>query len=156
MAPLRSLTDDFKRKHQDSKNLNAKKVAEIEKKLDKVITEALNDKHTINQSAHDLKIKSVLDRFHQEHNDLRNELASMVELVEMKCAPKRYAVNTDTNKLHIVLNTFEEVGIQVRAYCGWRFALPRARCRMVGPLEIDGIKRCGTCYDLDAAEDPPA
>ena len=45
LAPLRSITDDYKRRHLDSKSLSAKKVAEIEKKLRSSMDEAVGSSH---------------------------------------------------------------------------------------------------------------
>ena len=92
-----------------------------------------------------------MDKFNRQHEKLRDELAALVKEVEAKCAPKTYALNIDTMKVHRILTSFEEVGSLAKCHCSWRYALPRAKVRLLKPEEIGEFKACGTCFDLNTS-----
>ena len=83
---------------------------------------------------------------------LRNELSSLIKDVEKKCTPKTYALNIETNKVHKILTSFNEVGAMAKCHCSWKYALPRAKVRLLQPDEIGQFKACGTCFDLDPSD----
>ena len=109
IAPLRSITDDFKRKHQNS-GFTANQIAEIEKELDDMVVKAIEDKAAVKHSDQDIRVRAVMNKFNKQHEALRDELSSLIKDVEAKCSPTVFALNIETNKAHKILAAFDEVG----------------------------------------------
>ena len=113
-----------------------------------MVTKAIEDKVAVGHSEHETEVNNVMNKFNKQHEALRDELRSLIKDVEAKCAPKTYALNVDTMQAHRILTSFNEVGSLAKCHRSWKYALPRAKLRLLKPDEIGGFKACGTCFDL--------
>ena len=147
MAPLKSLTEDFKKLYDKEPTIAPDQVKSIEKKMAKLMEDAWNSKLAATESmvsAVDAKVKRALEKFAVDHQAMADQLQAQIKEMESKCGPRRYTVNRDTGLCHRVLSGFEDVGREAKACCGWRYT--RAKVKMIKSYVGDGKDTCDTCF----------
>ena len=152
IAPLKTITDDFKRRHQ-CKSITPPMMDDLEKQLKVIVTKTLKHGNPHRKLAtHESKIKAIMDANAVKYDELKTELEEKIKQAEKRCAPRRFCVNRKTGCVHKVLSAFEEAGPDAITYCGWKYA--HASIKMVTEPTEDGKDVCPTCLPELKARKP--
>ena len=132
LAPLRSITNDFKRAILNTATQKVSKGKAIKDDANKSNTKGSDTKKV-------LKIlKAELKKYEEEIAELNRR----VKRTRHKLGPRTYVTNTKTQVVHRIGTTIEEAGLHACTLCGWR-------CAAKGRLSVDAPtvlkKTCDTC-----------
>ena len=142
MAPLVSLTDDFKRKHGDKEQLlNMTQIQNLEKKIKDVLSTTKEPRKPKELKALESRIVDLANRFDHQHAALKSELEASIAAADAN--KKRFVFNTVTKVTHRMLNSVDEAGINARAHCSFRYAM--ASFRLLRTHDEAG-EPCHTCF----------
>ena len=116
LAPLKSITSDFKRAVLRAGLDHSAKITDAKSK-------EKNHKTKVNKRGIDMhKVHSVMQaellRFEQEMELLRRIVNKMAH----QCRPRVYCQNKKTLITHRIAVGFEEAGMRARTMCGWKYA----------------------------------
>ena len=147
VAPLKTLTDDFKKLYADKPMITRTQARSIEDKL-KVLMDKppTNKANTKDESKYDKKLNDLANKFGAIHDELQAKLDAEIKNVLAICGPRKYVKNKDTKVMHKVLSTIEESGRDARAFCSFKYA--RAKTSMHADCDIAALPKsemCGTC-----------
>ena len=120
VAPLKSITDDFKRLYENQPQ-ETLQIDILETKLKKVISKAVKDradKVRPDLKEHERKLKQFMDNVAVEYATLQTELRGKIKAIEDTCAPRRFWVNRKTKLNHNILIFFDEAGAECMTDCG--------------------------------------
>ena len=130
LAPLRSITNDFKRAVLQAAPHGNKIAVKDQTKA-------------IKPNGSDVKkVLKVMKKELQKYEAEIKEPSALVEKTRHELGPRSYVTNMKTQVVHRVGTTIQEAGLHARTLCGWR-------CASKGALSVDAPtvrKRfCDTC-----------
>ena len=138
LAPLKSITTDFKRAIL---NAEAKRGADTNKKHKQGKDKPHRQKSItgLDKKKIEASLKKELMKTAEELDLLRD----MIKRVSRECAPRRFVTNAKSHITHRVAAGFEEAGLKARTLCGWKFARSDVIMSVDPPKERK--KTCDTC-----------
>ena len=122
LAPLKAITDDFRRALTRGRDEEPLQTYDIIKKLGQ---------------AFDKNIGKVQKGVQQFEDALR--------ALELRMEPNKYVIHIETSRTHRVLTTVDEAGLYANTVCGYKYATRRAKLTNEPPTKKK--ETCGTCFN---------
>ena len=122
LAPLKAITDDFRRALTRSR-----------------------DEEPLHRDIRIKKLRKALDKNIEKVQKEVQQLEDALKALELRMEPKRYVINMDTNRTHRVLTTVDEAGLYASTVCGYKYATRRAKLTNEPPTRKK--ETCGTCLN---------
>ena len=121
MAPLKSLTNEFKRWHHDDQTCTMEQINALEANMKQAFPDAQTPRHPNELKAIERQILSLATKFNEQHMALKNELRDQMKALEIKARPREFVVNRKTPVTHQALSRFDDAGPQAMADCGFKY-----------------------------------
>ena len=155
VAPLRSITEDYKKLINPDSLPSPDQVRQIELRARKATLAAVEERLKIHATGSDAtlaefkaKFHAIVDQHHESSLRLKAEMQDMVDRASNKGRARRFVMNRDTGCVHTVLSTFEEAGPRALTHCGWKFTSGNISMLASWGTVVDDT--CSTCLpELD-------
>ena len=151
IAPLRSLTEDFKRRQErhtpKAEDISPARLIAIEDELKVAMnTELENRMNTIlnETKSNEIKVRKIMDKCFEAHVELQNKINKFIEKNSHQNFDKPLCTNTRTKVTHKILTTIQSAGNEARTWCMWKYA--KGFARLAEELGTTGDTPCKECF----------
>ena len=151
IAPLKSLTEDFKRRQMKSTpnddDISPSKLLDIGDELKSTMTAALETrvKDIVKDAKeNDTRIRNIMDKCFAAHETLQNKIDNFIKENSKRTLDKPLCINTRTKVTHKVLTSIQTAGNEARTWCMWKYA--KGYVRLIDELGVSGDHPCKECY----------